>query len=219
MAGTVNSKIRKVLNTFRKHKVLTALELASLLQCSVSTVRRRLKEWNCYTSYNQNGRYYVLPDVAQFGSNWLWRYRGTCFSKYGNLTETLIHLVKNSKAGLSGSELGALLGIQPRSFLWFFHDHPDLRREKHQGCFVYFSSGRAIYAQQKSQRLQISRSAKLPSAIEATAILTETIKHPEMSIEELCAQLARKRHQVTVESVQNLFAYHGLAIKKTQHLP
>lgn len=219
MTKTVDSKIKKALNAFRKHKVLTAVELASLLQCSVSTVRRRLKEWNCYTSYNQNGRYYVLPDLAQFDSNGLWRCQGIYFSEHGSLTQTLIHLVKNSKAGLSGSELGELLGIQPRSFLWLFRDHPDLRREKHQGRFVYFSSDRTIHAQQRSQRLQMSRSAKLPSDIEAIAILAETIKQPEMSIEELCAQLGRKRYQVTVESVRNLFAYHGLPIKKTLHLP
>ncbi len=219
MAETVDSRVKKALNIFRTRKVLTALDLACLLQCSVSTVRRRLKEWNCCTSYNQNGRYYVLPDVAQFDSNGLWRYQGIYFSQYGSLTQTLIHLVKNSKAGLSGSELRELLGIQPRSFLWLFRDHPDLRREKHQGRFVYFSSDRTIHAQQRSQRLQISRSAKLPSDIEAIAILAETIKHPEMSIEELCAQLGRKRHQVTIESVRNLFAYHGLPIKKMPPLP
>jgi len=218
MVNAVDSRIKETVNTFRKRKVLTVLELASLLQCSVSTVRRQLKKWNCYTSYNKNGRYYVLPDVAQFDSNGLWRYQGIYFSRYGSLTQTLVHLVKNSKAGLNGSELGELLGIQPRSFLWFFRDHRDLRRQKHQGCFVYFSRDRTIYAQQKNQRLQMNRSAKLPSDIEAIAILAETIKHPEMSIEELCAQLSRKRYRVTAESVQNLFAYHGLPIKKTQHL-
>lgn len=59
------------------------------------------------------------------------------------------------------------------------------------------------------------RSAKLPSDIEAIAILVETIKHPMMSIEELCTELKKKRYQMLPETVRNLFAYHELSVKKT----
>ena len=215
MTQAINSRINKTQKIFRRRKVLMVSDLASLMQCSLITVRRKLKQWDTYTSYNQNGRYYVLPDVPQFDSNGLWCYRDICFSQYGNLIQTVIHLVKNSPAGRAASEIRELLHIQPRSFLSLFREHPDLRREKHQGCFVYFSSDPTIYQQQTNQRLTMIRSAKLPSDIEAIAILVETIKHPKMSIEELCAQLEKKRCRMTPESVRNLFAYHGLTVKKT----
>lgn len=64
-----------------------------------------------------------------------------------------------------------LLGLSPRSFLSSFRTHPDLRREKHQGYFVYFSSTPTIYEQQKKQRVTMARVAKRPSDIEAIAIL------------------------------------------------
>ena len=63
------------------------------------------------------------------------------------------------------------------------------------------------------------RSAKLPSDIEAIAILVETIKQPDLNIEKLCAQLKAQKYNITPEAVRNLFAYHGLPIKKTPRLP
>ena len=219
MTQAINSRINKTQKIFRRRKVLMVSDLASLMQCSLITVRRKLKQWDTYTSYNQNGRYYVLPDVPQFDSNGLWCYRDICFSQYGNLIQTVIHLVKNSPAGRAASEIGELLHIQPRSFLSLFREHPDLRREKHQGCFVYFSSDPTIYQQQTNQRLTMIRSAKLPSDIEAIAILVETVKAPDLKIEELCTLLKNKKYDITPESVRNLFAYYGLSVKKTPHGP
>ena len=214
MANHANSK-DKVLRLFRNKKVMTLAQLALQLQRCQRTAQRQLKQCQAINSYNKNGRYYVLPDVPSFDANGLWHWRGIFFSKHGNLTQTLVALVRNSKAGLNAAEMEELLGLSPRSFLSSFREHPDLRREKHQGCFVYFSSDQTIYEQQKNQRLTMIRSAKLPSDIEAIAILVETIKHPRMSIEELCIQLKKKRCRMTPESIRNFFAYHGLTVKKT----
>jgi len=219
MRQAAAGRVDKTLSTFHKRKVLTVLDLASLMQCSLPTVRRRLKQWNTHTSYNHNGRYYVLPDVPRFDANGLWRWRDIFFSKYGNLTETLIALVRNSQAGLNAAEMAQLLGLSPRSFLSSFRRHPDLKREKHQGCFVYFSSDPTIHAQQKDQRSTMIRRAKLPTDSEAIAILVATIKHPDLNIEELCARLKTQKYDITPDVVENLFAYHGLSVKKTPHGP
>ena len=58
-------------------------------------------------------------------------------------------------------------------------------------------------------------SAQLPSDIEAVAILVEAIKHPALRIEPLCRHLKRQGLAVTEQAVSNLFAYHGLVVKKT----
>jgi hypothetical protein len=215
MANVLDRTINKALKTLRARKVLTIEELATLLQRSLPTARRRLKAWSTLTSYNKNGRYYVLPDVPQFDSNGLWCYRGIGFSRYGNLTETLTHLVCNSQAGLNAAELGQLLQMDPRSFLSLFRNHPDLKREKHQGRFVYFATQSEIYRKQKAARSTMEASARLPSGIETVAILVEAIKHPESGIELLCRRLKRQGLAVTEQAVSNLFAYHGLDVKKT----
>lgn len=218
MANSANIK-DKVLVLFRGKKVMTLAQLALHLQRSQRTVHRQLKQWQVINSYNKNGRYYVLSDISRFDANGLWRWRDICFSKYGNLTQTLIALVRNSKAGLNAAEMTKLPGLSPRSFLSSFRECPDVKRQKHQGCFVYFSSDHTIYEQQKKQRLEMIRSARLPSDIEAIAILVETIKQPGLNIEKLCAQLKAEKYNITPEAVRNLFAYHGLPIKKTPHLP
>lgn len=218
MANRTHSK-DKAFKVFRAKTVMTLPELALELQRSQRTAQRQLHQWNVYTSYNKNGRYYVLPDVPQFDSNGLWRYRGIFFSRHGNLTQTLVAVVKHSKAGLNAAELTELLGLSPRSFLSAFRSHPELRREKHQGCFVYFSSEPSLYEQQKNQRLAMIRNAKQPSEVEAIAILVEAVKHPELTHDQLCAQLKSRHPNMTPEAVTNLFAQHGLCVKKTPHGP
>jgi len=45
--------------------------------------------------------------------------------------------------------------------------------------------------------------------------LKETIKHPDLSLEQLCRHLKRQGRQATEQAVSNLFACHGLDLKKT----
>lgn len=204
--------------TFKKKKVLVVEELAELLASSIGTARRRLKEWGTYTSYNCNGRFYVLKDVAEFDSHGLWRHRTVLFSQYGNLKKTVIHLVRSSAAGLKGSEIGNLVRLEPRSFLSHFRNEPQLFRERIEGRFIHFSSDRAIRTKQKQKRLdQITRESlkRFPTDAEAVVILVERIKHPHLSIEELCRKLRQRRCRFGTEELSNFLGHHGL-LKKTQ---
>lgn len=65
--------------SFSNMKIATISQLAKWLSCSIPTVRRRLKEWGAYTSYNHNGRYYTLPRTPDFDEHGLWRYQGVFF--------------------------------------------------------------------------------------------------------------------------------------------
>jgi hypothetical protein len=206
--------LQKVLARFETRKVMTVAELVLQMRCSPRTVHRRLQEWQAIHSYNKNGRYYTVPSVPAFDSHGLWRYRDIGFSRYGNLTGTLTGLVCCSQAGLSAAELGQLLGMEPHSFLWLFRNHPALTREKHQGRLVYFAAESALYQRQKEGRVIMDARARRPSDSEVIAILVETIKHPELSIEQLCRNLKQQAVSVTEQAVVNLFAYHGLDIKK-----
>jgi len=158
-----------------------------------------------------------LPDIAQFDANGLWRYRGAFFSRFGNLPATFVCLVGNSHAGLTAAEAGKLLGLRPSSFLWSLREHPALRREKHHGAYVYFSSDPARYARQGEQRNRMSQSAKLPTDSEAVVILAEKIKHPALTNEALSRRLRKQSLSVAPEAIETLFVRHGLTVKKTPH--
>ena len=103
---------KDVLKRFRQKKVITIEQLVELLQSSVITTRRRLKKWKTYTSFNNNGRYYTLPDIPDFDRNGIWKYQTILFSRHGNLKQTIIQLVKQSKAGLSAREIADIVELK-----------------------------------------------------------------------------------------------------------
>lgn len=199
---------------FRRRKIMTLGEVAELIHSSIHTARRRLKTWQARNSYNHNGRYYTLPDVPAFDVKGLWRWRGVFFSQYGNLKQTVIELVRRSQAGLDAGEMRLLLGLDPRSFLSAFANHPRLRREKAQGRFVYYCADPSVYAEQQ-QRRGLSAKGRQPTPFEAIAILVEKIKHPALSNEALSLRLRKQKLSVEPETIDNLFVRHGLAVKKT----
>ncbi len=214
-----NSDDTKIIKIILRKKIITIDALSSLLSSSIKTARRRLKLWNSYTSYNENGRYYTLPDITEFDDHGLWEYRKVRFSKYVNLKQTSIHLIKRSRAGLDTAEMSDLLGIQVRSFLTVLRKHPDIKRKKIQGRFVYFSVVEKDYIKQKDCRVGMVRIKQLPSDMEAILILVETIKNPHLSIESLALKLRDSNCNVTPESIRNLFDYHGLTVKKMPNAP
>ena len=198
----------------RRKKIVTLDDLASSLHCSKRTVQRRLTRLKTIRSYNRNGQYFTLEGIGKFDANGLWHYRGTYFSRFGNLTQTFVQLVRASQAGLTSHEAGDLIGLRPSSFLWNFHNHPEIKRQKHQGRYVYFASEPARYAQQLQNRIIMRKTQRLPSEFEAIAILVEKIKHPQLSLEELADKLKGKNLNIEPEVIENLFLHHGLVTKK-----
>ena len=215
MSPDSDPSVRQAMRVFLRRKVLTLEEVAKLIESSVHTARRRLKLWGARTSYNHNGRYYTLPEVPEFDARGLWHWRGVFFSQYGNLKQTVVELIGRSEAGLDAGELRTLLGLDPRSFLSAFADHPQLSREKLQGRFVYFSALPSVYARQRKRRGGLSASAREPTSIEVVAILVEKIKHPALSPEALSRRLREQQIRVEAQSIENLFVRHGLEVKKT----
>jgi len=206
---------KEALNTFTQKKVVTVPELALLLQCSPTTVRRRLKEWNVYTSYNKNGQYYTLPSIPQFSKKGLWQYRGIFFSKHGTLKNTIIHFVRISEKGLSNFELAEIIGVNPHSFMPQFKELAELRRGKYGRQVVYYSSEPQVHQSQKEKRFPPEPPlGKLPPDAESIAILVERIRNPKSSIVELSRILSQKGYAIGEETIRGLFQYHGL-LKKT----
>jgi len=209
----------KFLRNWRQKKVLTLADLVQELQASVRTVRRRLKSWQALASFNFNSRFYTLPQVPQFDARGLWFYRDIGFSRHGHLPQTIVALVHQSPAGLTAAELGQRLRLDPRSFLWQFHQHPALQRQKDQGHYVYFAADPQVAAGQQTGRRAGLAPTRLPTADAAIAILVQAIQHPQASPQEFCHRLHARYPQLTPATIEALFAHHGLTLKKTSRLP
>jgi transcriptional antiterminator len=87
-----------------RKKIVTLDDLANSLHYSKRTVQRRLTQLKTIRSYNRNGQYFTLEDIPKFDANGLWHYSGTYFSKFGNLTQTFVQLVRRSTAGLTSHQ-------------------------------------------------------------------------------------------------------------------
>jgi len=212
--------IRKALRTFKQRKVMSIAQLVGILNCSVPTVRNRLREWNTFTSYNKNGSYYTLPGIPEFDKYGLWKYKRVFFSKHGNMKQTITHLVKSSETGLDAAQIGKLLGLFPQSFTSHLKGLPDLLREKSAGRYVYFSAYEELHLLQKKKRAEELEEKKhiLPSDADALLILVDRIRHADSSAEECARRLRKKVKHISAEAVHALFEYHGIE-KKTADTP
>ena len=91
---------QEAIELFNFKKALSIEDLVAVLNCSPITVRRRLKEWDTYSSYNKNNRYYTLPSIPKFSKMGIWKYRDIFFSKYRTFKNTVVHFVRVSKNGV-----------------------------------------------------------------------------------------------------------------------
>ena len=206
---------QKVLDEFRKKVVMTLADLMQIDQWSPSTTHRYLKKWRALNSFNHNGMCYVLNDIPSFNDAGLWEYEGVRFSKYGNLTETIIALVANSKNGLSASEIGALVGSDVHPFLKRLAAKDLLNRIRKTRGYVYISADPKIReAQEKSIYDQDASSASKLSSEKTVAILVEKIKNPELDANEIAVLLRRKGIDIQGSDVADFLSLHGIGKKK-----
>jgi len=205
----------RALVKFRRQKIATIGQLIEWLKCSAITARRRLKKWQSYTSINKNCRYYTLPAIPVFDENGLWKFQTVLFSNHGNLKQTIVALITDSNQGLSAAEIAEFVDlVQNSSFLSRIKNTPGIKREKHQGRFIYLSDHPEIYSRQKQTRASRQATVDLPTDLEAVKILVQLIKHPDIGIEQLAAKVSKPGKQVEPAMVRRFLQFHDL-LKKT----
>ena len=205
---------KTVLEKFRQLKIITIEQLVGFLHCSAITARRRLKKWQTYKSVNKNGRYYTLPRIPIFDENGLWWYQTVLFSKHGNLRQTIVELITESKAGLSAIELADIIGFAPNSsFLSQIKDAAGIKREKHEGRFIYFSDRPQVYSRQTQERIFVWSADDYPTDSQAILILVELIKNPGIGVEQLSERLLIQGNRIGPDSIRKLLSAHDLLKK------
>ena len=198
---------------FKESKVLTLSQVSKTHDCSIRTVQRQFAELAVLRSYNKNSRYYTLPGIPKFNVHGIWCYRDILFSKFGDLRQTVKHMILASEDGLSGNEIGDIVNLLPRSFMHHFREIEGVFREKHGGVYIYFSNDPTIYARQVIKRVQADDVKTISDAI-AIKILVGYIKHPELSEEELSSILRREQSvDIFPSMITNLLSLHDLLKK------
>jgi len=210
--GMLRAATDAAVRAFRAAKIMTLVELSGLFGRSGRTVHRRLHEWGAISSYNCNGRYYCLPEVAEFDGHGLWRFRSAAFSRHGTLTDTVAALVRSSATGLTAAELEGILGVGVQSFVARLCAGGTVGRFRHGGRFVYVSPEPDLGGRQREARTRAAGGG-LPSDAEAVLVLAEMIRRPGADIDEVARVLAARGTPVGPGPILRLLERHGLAKK------
>lgn len=128
-------------------------ELKEALGTSVDmTVFRKLQELDYQTSYSHGGRYYTLPEIAEFDEQGLWSFRSVWFSEQGTLLSTAEACVNQSEAGYFTSELESLLHVSVKNALRKLANEGRIGRERIAGKYLYCAVESALRKEQIQAR-------------------------------------------------------------------
>jgi hypothetical protein len=130
------------------------------------------------------------------------------------LKNTLVYLIEQAPVGLTGKEIGNLLGLPPRSFLHHFRDVPGIKREKIGGVYVYFAGNPDRYQVQLTLRLrEVANAGESLRDFEMVLVLSALIRHHGVTLEEIMALPEIKAAGVSVHAVRGFLIREGLQKK------
>jgi len=209
-------KVMSLVKAFVVSRILGFRQLSSRLECSRSTVARRLKEHGYFSSYNSSGRFLTIPEVAEFDSRGLWVWKGARFSKHGTLKQTVGSFVGSSESGMTQEELAADLGVRCHNVLLDLLSERRLRRQKIGRTQVYFSPDATVRDSQVRLRVAfVTRpQPQRPTARQKIAVLLELVRDPNASRQEIVERCRRAGVSMPIDVVDRIFEIYDLKKKE-----
>jgi len=201
---------------FAQKPCWTIDELCHVLGYAAISVRRFLKQLGYFSSFTHNSKQYALSSTPSFNKDGLWFCDGVGFSKHGNMKQTILYFVDASPQGLSAKELEEKLSIPCHAVLSHLYKGGTIDRDKGEKGFVYLSADARKKRRQSAclrSRIDRKREPESLSAQAAIYVLTEHIKNPRATFEELSRAVAKKQAIAAPEAIARLFEEHDL--KKT----
>ena len=207
-----------ILKTLFKNK--SVLDINQIYQAikttSRATVFRYLKDLKHLTSYTHSGKYYTLPEIAQFDSDGFWHYGDIGFSSYGTLINTLSNVISMSESGKTNSELEKHFRIRVQESLRTLQGANKIGRGKIGSFNLYVNSDPNISTCQIKKRIKNNRKV-LPEWIVAEVLL-ESIRCLAVlpQAEDVMKQLSKRGSLITKEQVEQVF--EEMDLEKNQRL-
>jgi hypothetical protein len=213
-----------IVQWLRQVKVATMEQLRQRFQVSHMTVVRALNKHGYFSSYNHNGKFYVLRDVPQFDEWGLWNWRNVRFSQHGTLIDTAIHLVEQAPAGYTTEELTARLLVDVAHLLSRLVREQRISQQALDGRRVVYLSAQTDRARsqwQERRQLPMATVRKgrvgLPVGIAAQRvidILRQMIVAPEGRPELWARQLKTHGVPASAGEVQRVIEHYALEKKR-----
>lgn len=213
-----SQKKSQMLQLFKTDKCLTIANLCFSLNYSARSAQRLLKEVGYYSSFTHNGKWYTLRIIPEFDENGLWYHRDIGFSKFRDLTATIVHLIENSSNGLTANDLSRMLSASCPPVLNRIYKANKISRVKTSRGFVYISIDPTIKDRQLDNLKKVERLPGLSDA-DTITILVEFIRKPNRNPEAFASYLKKeKRVLCSAETIKSLFVSLGLEKKMSERL-
>jgi hypothetical protein len=213
-----------IVRWLRRERISTMQQLRSHFHVSHMTVVRALKKQGYLSSYNHNGKYYVLSDVPRFDDWGLWSWRDVRFSQAGTLCDTVLGRVEQSHAGCTTVELAARLLVDVAHLLSRLVRERRISEHQLAGRQVVYLAAEPVRAQQQWQQRQrlpvapaLGGRAGLPDGVAARRvidILRQMIIFPAGRPGLWTRQLNAHGMTVAEEDVRRVIEHYGLKKKR-----
>jgi hypothetical protein len=201
---------------FEKQRVLDINQIYKAINTSSrATAFRYLQDLKHLTSYTHSGKYYTLPEIAQFDDDGFWHYGDIGFSSQGTLINTLAHVISISESGKTNSELEKHFRLRVQESLRTLQVSKKIERRKIESRHLYVNSNPDIGDCQIKKRMKVGSRKPLPAWIVAEVLL-ESIRSLAAlpQVETVMKQLSKRGSTITKEQVEQVFEEMGLE-KKT----
>ena len=124
-----------------KNKMSSMVEMKEVIGTQVdATIFRKLRELHYLRSYSHRGKYYTIPEVAEFDTKGLWSCRDVHFSKQGSLLNAIEYHIDRSVGGYFEHEIESLLHVTVRAAILKLVKENKIFRQKVAGRYLYCSS-------------------------------------------------------------------------------
>jgi DNA-binding CsgD family transcriptional regulator len=218
---------RRVVDRLKRRRVERFAELAKALDVSPKTVQRALAQVEHLTSVNRNAAYVALAEAARFDERGLWRFEKTCFSRHGNLPQTIVALVQGAPLGHTLVELQELLGTRMHNHVSRLIRAGKLTRFSLGRHAVYLASDRRRQAEQWAARQEeIARGRAVGVAdrrrldvppglqpVTVIRVLVRLLEAPAASVASVARWLQVRDVEVSARQIRQILDFYGL--KKT----
>ena len=204
---------------FKKNIVLDIEDLMKNTSSSKITVLRNLKEIGYTTSYNQNGKYYTLLEIAKFDESGIFDHKGILFFRDGGIQELVIKEIDSSEKGYTAEEFRNKIKTRVSNQLHQFVSKGLIIRKKYADFYVYYSIDDTTQQKQISNR---EKEIKIPSTKEESEIssekktiriLLEIIQNPKAQPQEIGKILRQEGLKISDSFIQNIFEKYDIQKK------
>ena len=219
---------KEILQVLEDNIALRTDELLKIIGCAPRTLYVKLQDYEYISSINQKRNFITLSTTPEYDENGLWEHRGAVFSKWGNVKETIVHLVNSSTMGLTPGQISNLLKTIVTPQLLDCLKEKRTIRVRFGRNQVYFSSDRTISKSQIEKRKRyiqnqvkgttksITRQESKPYDIDKVhfGFLAQLILSDALTPEDIYTMLDAMGKSVERKDIKEIIIRHNLVQKK-----